>query len=33
MAEFKGEVMLDSCLIPILLFADDTAVMVQTKEN
>ena len=27
MVEFKGGVMLDSCLIRILLFADDTVVI------
>ena len=32
MVEFKGEIMLDSCLIQILLFADDT-VMAQTGED
>ena len=33
MAEFKGGVRLDSCLIQILLFADDTVVMTQTEEE
>ena len=33
MVEFKGGVVLDSCLIQILLFADDTVVMAQTEED
>ena len=33
MVEFKGGVWLDSCLIQILLFADDTVVMAQTEED
>ena len=33
MVKFKGGVVLDSCLIQILLFADDTVVMPQTEEN
>ena len=31
--EFKGEVMLNSCLRQILLFADDTVVIAQTEEG
>ena len=33
MVEFKGGVVLDSCPIQILLFADDTVVMAQTEED
>ena len=33
MVEFKGGGVLDSCLIDILLFANDTVVMVQTEED
>ena len=33
MVEFKGGVVLDSCLVQILLFADDTVVMAQTEED
>ena len=30
---FKGGVVLDSCLVQILLFADDTVVMAQIVED
>lgn len=33
MVEFKGGVRLDSCLIQILLFVDDTVVMTQTEKD
>ena len=33
MVEFRGGVELGSCLVQILLFADDTVVMAQTEED
>ena len=33
MVKFKGGGVLDSCLIDILLFTDDTVVMAQTEED